>query len=403
MATGQAGGMFGPSVEELQQQQRAGTDAYARDLATMDPYARANYAIGSAAGGIANTVGGMMGYQDPAQARAKKIQDILQNQDQTTYEGMVKIAKDLNSQGLSNEAAMAMGKARELQASELAVKKEDRAQQELEEVKKARVLADAEAKKEALAAKIQMLKDTLESRSQSASEANQTRLMIAQGNQQMRLLIAQLAAAGKTAKTGSDLTVGEKAADRKFGTTYADYQAGGGSAEVEANLQSLSQVQAELEAPGNDYTGASKAMLPDSVRAFTNEKAVAAKNNVERAVQNSLKVILGAQFTQKEGENLLARTYNPKLSPATNAKNVKNLIDKLRTAAQTKEDAARYFEENGTLKGWKGRVPQLSDFSNESTGSAAPTPTAIFAVNPSTGMRITSTDNGKTWKPAGAQ
>ncbi len=170
--------------------------------------------------------------------------------------------------------------------------------------------------------------------------------------------------AGDTAPDGRSLTVGEKAVDRNFGKEYAEYQAGGGSADVEKQLQQLQQVSNDLGTKGNDYTGPSKGLIPDKVRAFTNPEAVAAKNKVEEVAQRNLRAVLGAQFTQVEGERLIARAYNPQLSPTENKRRVDALITQIRNAAQTKESAARHFEENGTLAGWSGRIPSLTDFDN---------------------------------------
>lgn len=165
-------------------------------------------------------------------------------------------------------------------------------------------------------------------------------------------------------KTGRQLTKGQEAVDRNFGKEYAEYQAGGGSADVEKQLIQLDKVANELSTPGNDYTGPAVGLMPDAARAFTNPKAVAAKNMVEEVAQRNLRTVLGAQFTQVEGERLIARAYNPSLEPTENARRVRALANQIRTAANTKEDAARYFEQNGTLTGWKGRMPTYSDFEN---------------------------------------
>lgn len=158
------------------------------------------------------------------------------------------------------------------------------------------------------------------------------------------------------------LTKGQEATDREFGKEYAQYQAGGGSADVEKQLTQLDRVAKELGEPSNDYTGSLRGLVPDKIRATTNPKAVAAKNAVEEVAQRNLRMVLGAQFTQVEGERLIARAYNDQMSPVENKRRVEALSNQIRTAAKTKEDAARYFEENGTLTGWKGRMPTLSDF-----------------------------------------
>lgn len=385
MATQQIGGMFGLSPEDIAAQRQAQITQQSMDFASKSPSEQSMMMAYQAGAGLGDAVGGAMGYQNPAAAKAQKLQQIAQQFDTTTPDGLRKAAIALKNAGLYNEAMLAVDKANQItqveQANQIALRKQDFAENQAFELEKMQIEAQ-----------IQAAKDKLENQRLSASEANQTKLLIAQGNQQMRMLIGQMAAAGKTAKP----SIGETAADKQFGIDYAKYQAAGGSAEVEKNLRQLSEVQSALSEPGNAYTGAAKALIPESVRAFTSPEAVDARNKVEQSIQSSLRTVLGAQFTQKEGESLLARTYNPRLTPAQNAQNVQALIEQIRTAAQVKEDAARYFEENGTLKGWHGRIPQLSDFGPK-PASAKP----LYATDGNT--RIMSTDGGKTWKPVGAK
>ena len=88
-------------------------------------------------------------------------------------------------------------------------------------------------------------------------------------------------------------------------------------------------------------------MLPESI---------AMHEAVEEVLQRNLRLILGAQFTQKEGERLIERAYNPALSEAENKKRVDRLITQIKQAAKAKEDASRYFENNGTLVGFRGQL-----------------------------------------------
>src|SRR5690606_8783450 len=89
------------------------------------------------------------------------------------------------------------------------------------------------------------------------------------------------------------------------------------------------------------------------------------KEKVEEVVQRNLRVILGAQFTEKEGERLISRAYNPRLSEAENKARVDRLIQQISEAAKAKLDAAQYFQQHGSLVGWKGRLPRMSDFDPE--------------------------------------
>lgn len=152
-----------------------------------------------------------------------------------------------------------------------------------------------------------------------------------------------------------NLSPGEKRVDQAFAKTYEDYILGGGAADFNKNLEQLRGVQKELTAPGgNNLTGPWLGRMPDAVTSFTHPKAVDARQRVEEIVQRNLRIILGAQFTQKEGENLIARAYNPALDEATNAKRLGRLITSMEKMAKAKMAASDYFERNGTMKGFKG-------------------------------------------------
>ena len=155
--------------------------------------------------------------------------------------------------------------------------------------------------------------------------------------------------------------------DRQFAKTYEEDIAGGKLADSVNQLQTLEKIAKQLENPnGKNYSGPMLGMVPESVRAYTNPDSVAVQNDLANIIQRSLRPILGAQFTEKEGENLIKRAYNPQLDEATNAKRIKRLVDVSRKIAQQKMSAAQYFEQHGTLKGFKGSANfSISDVENE--------------------------------------
>lgn len=155
-------------------------------------------------------------------------------------------------------------------------------------------------------------------------------------------------------------TPGQEAADKKFAADFVEF-ATGGYADVQKQLNQLRDAAAALRS-GEQISGPVIGSMPDSVLAFTNEKAVSTKEAIQEVAQRNLRLILGAQFTEKEGERLIARVYNPRLSEAENAKRLDRLITQISTAAQAKLDAAEYFRRNGSLTGWQGKLPSLADF-----------------------------------------
>lgn len=155
-------------------------------------------------------------------------------------------------------------------------------------------------------------------------------------------------------KTGGigTLTEGQKAIDKSFSKEYGDFVLKGGFADVQKGLSQLDEAINILETEGG--TGAFVGNLPDSLAAIVNKSGLKAQELVSEVVQRNLRLILGAQFTEKEGERLINRAFNPRLSEEENIKRVKRLADSIKRAAEQKRKSAEYFEKFGTLKGFKG-------------------------------------------------
>ena len=146
------------------------------------------------------------------------------------------------------------------------------------------------------------------------------------------------------------LTPGQEALDKEFAKEYVDWVNAGGSATVNRNLGTLRSQLPKLE--GSDtISGGVMGRLPDSARQFINPDAINVQDNTEQAVMGALKQILGSQFTQAEGERFLARSYNPKVSEAENAKRIRAAEHELADKAWSKGDSAKYFANTGTLQG----------------------------------------------------
>lgn len=179
---------------------------------------------------------------------------------------------------------------------------------------------------------------------------------------------------GLVREPGAPPTPGQEASDKAFGQEYAAWVAGGGFADVEKGLRQLEEAKIALEdaskGRGKNLTGPVVAKIPEFAKPLFNPDAVAVRDTVEEIVQRNLRLVLGAQFTEKEGERLIARSYNENLSEAENAKRVGRLIQQIRSAAKAKQEAAEYFAEHGTLEGFKGKVWTLADFDPE-TGRGA--------------------------------
>lgn len=84
-----------------------------------------------------------------------------------------------------------------------------------------------------------------------------------------------------------------------------------------------------------------------------NKQGAAVRDKIRTAIQASLKQILGGQFTQKEADAMFSRAYNPRMSDEENIKRATAELNSLRAMADAKEASGKYFEDHGTLRGYK--------------------------------------------------
>lgn len=186
---------------------------------------------------------------------------------------------------------------------------------------------------------------------------------------------------------GQKETPGRKKVDEKFADTVVDFKARGGFADANKNIVQLSRVINNLE-KGNISTGPVRGLIPDDVKKFTSPELLAAKQSVQEVVQRNLRVILGAQFTEKEAEQLISRAFDEGLGSEENIRRLKLLRTQMRDAAQSKNESIKFFEQNGTLTGFKGKTFSNADFS----------PSVLFGddeENPTEGLEQLNEDEQK--------
>ena len=171
-------------------------------------------------------------------------------------------------------------------------------------------------------------------------------------------------------QVGGNVSKGDEKADEKFADEYQKWITGG-YADVEKSVAQLEEVSASLGDPQKNLTGGDVGMTPDFILQRTNPEAVATREAIEEIVQRNLRLILGAQFTEKEGDRLIKRAYNPNLSEAENKKRVDRLLKQIKSAAISKQAAVDYFAEKGTLKGFKGKTYTKADFEDAIDGTSA--------------------------------
>lgn len=199
-----------------------------------------------------------------------------------------------------------------------------------------------------LAARLQMLMKNRETRARLAQEALKT--------------------LGKRASGSNNSTQGRaaQAVDRAFAPEYVEFVQGG-AAEAAKALEELKQAHTTLVSGKNNITGpvvgtmGTIPLIGKVAQDIFNPEASDVQETVEYTVQQSLRPILGAQFTEKEGERLIARVYNRRLDESVNAERLDRLINQLQRAYEEKQRAAEYFEQHGTLSGFEGKTSWTID------------------------------------------
>ena len=153
----------------------------------------------------------------------------------------------------------------------------------------------------------------------------------------------------KDKQGGSGFSVGQKKLDQEFAKDYNDWTSGKSkSARLEINK--LKNVADKLK-NGNLTTGGMSGMFPDRM---TSDELLSARSDVQSTVMNSLRALLGAQFTEKEGDRVIKNTWNEADSTENNLKRLNRLVEDLTAQADAKDDKARYYEQtDGTLAKYK--------------------------------------------------
>ena len=150
---------------------------------------------------------------------------------------------------------------------------------------------------------------------------------------------------------GLDLTPLEQKIDENFATTAADYITKG-RPQVEANLLNLADKLRVLRSGELNVSGPEMAFIPERLAPTLMPGAVAFEDDVRDIVFQSLREKLGAQFTEKEGDRLVAAAFNKNLPERVNIARLERLQNTIRDAAEAKEKAITHYNTNKTLKGY---------------------------------------------------
>jgi autotransporter adhesin len=154
----------------------------------------------------------------------------------------------------------------------------------------------------------------------------------------------------------------EEEIDKKFAPLAVEWMSGEKS-RAASRINQLKAVTNVLES-GKRITGPVVGLTPDVVLSFVNPGSREARANAERVIQEGLRATLGAQFTKVEGENFLARAYDPKAPQADNVRRLRSIVTQMEESAKDRESMMKYMQGpgKGSLQGYTGRVPTIDDF-----------------------------------------
>jgi hypothetical protein len=166
-----------------------------------------------------------------------------------------------------------------------------------------------------------------------------------------------------------DLSVVEKGIDQEFSKIAVDYTTKG-QAQIEANLENLIEKINILKEGEINVSGPGIGLLPDSAKGIFFPKAASFIGDIRDIVFQSLREKLGAQFTEREGDRLVAAAFNSYLDEDLNIARLERLYTTIVEAAKAKEEAISYFNENRTLKGYKSKVLDFNSIMNSMVQTA---------------------------------
>jgi hypothetical protein len=162
--------------------------------------------------------------------------------------------------------------------------------------------------------------------------------------------------------------------DKAFSKKFTNWVSEGEEAKSSNKLRQLENTirMAEKKLGSGFASRAAGGLLPDVARALVTPEQKAVEDDLKSIAQESLKQILGGQFGEKEGKQLLDRAFDPAQTKEENIRRMWRLHAALKANFQAKKSSMDYFAEHNTLQGFKQPdLPAISGtmFTEERGGS----------------------------------
>ena len=190
--------------------------------------------------------------------------------------------------------------------------------------------------------------------------------------------------------TGNPLTKTEQTRDDRLSTKLGDWDAAGGYPAVETRISQAEKSLSDLaeisksekenaptgivdkvkSIPGafTSPTGVIASATGKALGAFTGSdlsnisdpKARLAINQLQSAARESIKELMGAQFTKKEGDAVIASVFPRDASLDVAIASARQFLDRIKSTAAHRKSMLDYEQEHGTYAGYKG-TPYMGD------------------------------------------
>ena len=155
---------------------------------------------------------------------------------------------------------------------------------------------------------------------------------------------------GSTA--GLDLSPYELEVDKAFAKEAVEFKTTGKWTAI-TNIEKLDQSIAALKESDN-LTGPVIGNTPRALLAITNPEAVGLEDDIRSIIFQSLKATLGAQFSEREGDRLVAASFNQLLPEEVNMKRLERIRNETFNSIKAMEDKIKYNKRQKTLRGYEG-------------------------------------------------
>jgi len=171
-------------------------------------------------------------------------------------------------------------------------------------------------------------------------------------------------------------TPGDEAIDKAYAPLHLEWQTE--RPDIIKGLNALKMVRDQLGrrdnagnfvSAGNELTGVAYALKPRSILPLTPKgaKALNAMERVEEVVQRNLRAVLGGQFAEREGVQLIKRAYNIGLKEEYNFERLEALIKSVQAVYDSRNDTYEFYVKaqqasgslGGTLRGWVPRTLRI--------------------------------------------